>query len=75
MDITERLIEALGAQSPGWYLDLADKNELEDFARAIITDPRSDKLALVGRLQRLVANRLFIVLRAAVQSGLVEDRS
>lgn len=74
----DKLIAALDLQSNRWWTELAGANDLETYISTTLLDERTEtsyfpqKLAL-DRLKKNTASRLFIVLRAAVQSGLVAD--
>lgn len=73
------LIAALNLQQGDWYIRLADQRDLESYA-ADTAIKKFFKYAnpeeATAKLKRQTAERLFVVLRAAVHSGLlIETKS
>lgn len=73
----EKLIEALDLQQGSWYISLADPRDLQDYAEAtsrlFVGRSRLTPAEATYRLKKATAERLFVVLRAAVHSELLVD--
>lgn len=76
----DQLISALDEQKGDWYIQLADQRDLADFIEQlrfqswvnVNNEQRANRIDLEHtRLKRRTAERLFVVLRAAVHGGLL----